>query len=333
MKIIFKMFARYTSQAKGRFCLMLLFTFSLTGLETGLALLMRDIISAAEINGTLQFLLLSVLGFALLLGLDSLLSIGRYLSCDLFGESFIGALRADLLRAVESADYEAILGIGRDKLKNILYYDTLNVFRTVGFQMETIFMNAILLLAFLAVAAYVNPLLSLILLTATVVGFLISFFSRKYIVRVSSGVNAQMKADNAVLNEFSDSLELVKTHSISDYFLQKQDKSFKAFIKASLRADAPIVGISSLETNYHQLVYLGIAAYLSMVLGGDGAGDLVFFLFATEKVISLSTSLESSLYAILRMAPSFVNARMLLDMEQPDGDVSVDSIDTIGVSQ
>lgn len=138
-----------------------------------------------------------------------------------------------------------------------------------------------------------------------------------------------MKADHAELNDFVDSIELVKTHSLGDYFIERQKKSLWGFINASLDADAVVVGLNTLSTNYYQLIYLGVAAFLSMTVSGNDAGSLAFFLFATQKIISYSSNLESAVYMVMRMAPAFGNVNKIFETEASDGETEIDGIDRI----
>ncbi|MCD8380429.1 MAG: ABC transporter ATP-binding protein/permease, partial [Lachnospiraceae bacterium] len=254
---------------------------------------------------------------------------GKYRAQERLGGVFLEAVRTDLFRAMEKADYESLLQIGKDKLKHILYSDVLDVFRIVGNYVGYILLNVVLLISFLVVSAWINPVLAVFLLVAAILGFAISWFTRKKIIKLSSSVNGKMKEDNAQLNQFVDSIELVKTHSLTDYFVEKQKNSLWNFINTSIKTDAAVTGLSTLSSNYYQLVYLAIAAYLSMTMTGNDAGSLAFFLFATQKVISFSNNLETAIYMVLRMAPSFGNVERLLNAEVQDGETEIDGIESM----
>lgn len=327
MRTTFNIFKRYLPIAKREFLITFFYILCITALEAGLTLFMRWVIDETAFRSEVSFLMLCLLGFLALLVVDSLFSIARYKAQDLYAGVFLGAMRSELFQSVYMMDYKKILLMGKDRLKNILYMDVLNVFRTVCHQTGTLLLNLVLIISFLMVSAWVDIRLALILLVVAVGGFVISYFSRKQIISLSAGVNEKMKQDNAVINEFVDSIELVKTHSISDYFQKKQEDSLQDFISTSIKADAPIEGVNRISTNYHQLVYLTIAAILGMSMK-QSAGNMVFFLFTTEKIISLSQDIETILYTMMRTAPSFKNVSGLLDMSE-DGVEEIGSVENI----
>ncbi len=328
MKTIFDIFKRYLPAAKREFMVTVFYILCITALEAGLTLLMRWVIDETAVRSEVSFLVLCLLGFLALLVVDSLFSIARYKAQDLYAGAFLGAMRRELFASVSKMDYEKILQMGKDRLKNILYMDALNVFRTVCHQTGTLLLNLVLIISFLLVSVWVDFRLALILLAVAVGGFAISYFSRKQIIRLSAGVNEKMKRDNAVINEYVDSIELVKTHSILDYFQKKQQDSLQDFIRTSVKADAPIEGVNRISTNYHQLVYLAIAAILGMSRV-ESAGNMVFFLFATEKIIGFSQEIEAILYAMMRTAPSFENVSGLLENEHVEGNEEISTVEKI----
>ncbi len=329
MKTVFETIRKYLPRAKKQFAAVIIYVLVITALEASLTVLMSSIISEAEVRGTVTFLLLALGGFLILLLLDCLLSIGKYRAQDRLGGAFLEAMRTDMYRAVEKADYQSLISIGKDKLKHIFYSDVLDVFRIVGNYIGYILLNLVLLISFLVISAVINWELAVFLLLAAIVGFAISWFSRKMIMKRSSGVNQKMKADHNELNDFVDSIELVKTHSLGDYFVERQKKSLWGFINASLDADAVMVGLKTLSTNYYQLVYLGVAAFLSMTVNGSDAGSLAFFLFATQKIISYSSNLETALYMVMQMAPSFGNINKVFETKQENGETEISDIDKI----
>lgn len=62
----------------------------------------------------------------------NIISIAWYMCLDMLGGNIIESMRENLIRSIKTADYEKLLMIGRDKLKNILYMDTLNVFSSIA---------------------------------------------------------------------------------------------------------------------------------------------------------------------------------------------------------
>jgi ABC-type bacteriocin/lantibiotic exporter with double-glycine peptidase domain len=138
-----------------------------------------------------------------------------------------------------------------------------------------------------------------------------------------------MKADNQMLNEYIDALELVKTNSLDKYFLQKNKTSLWRFINTSIRVDKKQIFLKNLITHFHRLVSIGIVAFLSMTTTGDSAGNLVFYLFVSDMVLQNSQEIESSIYSLLKMMPSFEHIDMILNLKKHQGSTKISSIKTI----
>ena len=167
----------------------------------------------------------------------NLISIAWYMCLDMLGGNIIESMRENLIRSIKTADYEKLLAIGRDKLKNILYMDTLNVFSSIALQSIQAFADFIIMLVFLGIAVVSNYKLGIALASGAGIGYLISYLSRKQIIRSSREVNAAMKSDNQVLNEYIDAIELDKQNNVGDYFTDKCKNSLWKFIKTSVRVD------------------------------------------------------------------------------------------------
>lgn len=115
--------------------------------------------------------------------------------------------------------------------------DTLNVFSSIALQSIQAFADFIIMLVFLGIAVVSNYKLGIALASGAGIGYLISCLSRKQIIRSSREVNAAMKSDNQVLNEYIDAIELDKQNNVGDYFTDKCKNSLWKFIKTSVRVD------------------------------------------------------------------------------------------------
>lgn len=328
-----KNFFNYTSQFfrkyRSAFLKSLAYVLLLTGLQVLLPVSLQWFIRKVEAKQTFSFLVLGIFAYACYLLMSNLADVGWAMSLNRLGGRIMQGIREDLFRTISKVDYEDLLNIGKDKLKNILFMDTLNVFSSVAHLSIKIISNIILLIVFLIVSSYLNLKITMILFIASVIGFLISFFSRKAITSSSRQVNAEMKADNQMLNEYIDSLELVKTNSLEEYFSQKDKTSLWRFINTSIRVDKKQIFLKNLIAHFHKLVSIGLAAYLSMTTSGDSAGNLVFYLFVSDMVLTNSQEIESSIYSLLKMLPSFENINMILNLKQHRGNTKIDSIKTI----
>lgn len=329
MKNLTNMLKLLIHRSKKLFLNSLLLAMLLAVLRIILPLSMRQIVSISEAKNSYPILFVCLLGYALLLLINNLINIGWIRSLDYLGGSVLQVLRQDLYRAVSAAPYEKLMEIGKDRLKHTLYMDTLDIFRAVSVQGMEIISNAFLILIFLGVSLFINWKLALILLAASVIGFGLSMASRKPISDTSMKVNRKMKDDNAVTNEFVDAIELLKTNELEAYFDTKGVKSLWDFIHTSLSVDNVLVFLRTLITDFHQLVSVGIAAFLTMSMQGATAGDLVYYIFVTDMVLNTSQSLESNFYFMMKTLPAFENVTRILDMKEPDGSRHLQKVETI----
>lgn len=301
----------------------------LTGLQVFLPISLRWFIGEVEAKHTFSFLGMGLLAYACYLLMTNLADIGWTMSLNKLGGKIMQGIREDLFNAISEADYEDLLNIGKDKLKNILFMDTLNVFRSVAHLSTQIISSLILLIVFLIVSSYLNLKLTIILFIASIIGFLISFLSRKAITSSSRQVNAELKADNQMLNEYIDALELVKTNNLDEYFLQRNETSLWRFINTSIQVDKKQIFLKNLITHFHRLVSIGMVAFLSITTAGDSAGNLVFYLFVVDMVLENSQEIESSIYSLMKILPSFEHINMILNLKQCGGDTKIGPIQTI----
>lgn len=251
------------------------------------------------------------------------------MSLDKLGGKILQNIREDLCNTISKSSYEKLLLIGKEKLKNILYMDTLNMFSCIAVQSINIIANTLLIIVFLIVSAYINIKLTLVLLIAFIIGFVISMLSRKPIADSAMKVNIKMKEDNKTLNEYVDALELVKTNDLNDYFMRKNNRSLWDFINMSLKADKIQIFLRNTITEFHQIVTLAISAMLSMTMNSTTFGDIVYYLFVTNMVLDTSKSLEDSIYTLIKMLPSFKNVDDILNLEKTNMDEYVETIEKI----
>lgn len=329
MKDFFRYVHRFFRKYRSSFLKSLAYVLLLTGFQVFLPISLRWFIGEVEAKQTISFLGMGIFAYACYLLMANLTDIGWAMSLNKLGGKIMQGIREDLFITISKADYEDLLNIGKDKLKNILFMDTLNVFSSVAHQSIQIISNLILLIVFLIVSAYLNLKLTLILFIASIIGFLISFLSRKAISNSSREVNAKMKADNRMLNEYIDALELVKTNNLDSYFLEKNKTSLWSFINTSTQVDKKQIFLKNLIKHFHKLVSIGLVAYLSMTTKGDSAGNLVFYLFVSDMVLQNSQEIESSIYSLMKMLPSFEHIDMILNMKQHTGNEKIGLVKTI----
>ncbi len=290
----------------------------LTMLQAIIPLAMRKMISGVAVRQSASFLAVCVLMYCAVLllynGIDVIWT--KYL--DMLGGRILQEVREKLYAAISRGDYEELLSVGKEKMKNILYMDTLSVYSSVACYGIQIAVNTFLLLVFFGVSASVNWRLSIVLMAAAAVGFGISFLSRKPIADASRRVNLKMKDDNQTLNEYIDRMELTKTNHLDEYSVGKMKESLHNFIRTSLKSDTALVFLKNMISQFHQIVSFAIAAFLSMTAGESSAADLVFYLCVVDLILTASQNIESLVYSLIKLLPAYENIDRILEMDQPD---------------
>ena len=184
------------------------------------------------------------------------------------------------------------------------------------------------MLVFLGIAVVSNYKLGIALASGAGIGYLISYLSRKQIIRSSREVNAAMKSDNQVLNEYIDAIEIDKQNDVGDYFTDRCKNSLWKFINTSVRVDKKQIFLRNLINHFHQIFSIGITIYL-MMASENTTGQIVFFMMVADIIIEKSVSFENSIYAINRTLPSFENIEMINALEKPDEGMEVSKIKKI----
>lgn len=298
----------------------------LTAFQAGLPLFMRSVVSAVTLEKSAIILAAGVFLYCIFLLFHNLTDILWMRFLDQLGGNILEDVRENLYRALRFGSYEDLMTIGKDKIKHTLYTDTLSIFSSISYFTIQIFTNGFLLLVLFAISFYINLQLTLLLAAAAGIGFCISLASRKPIANASRKVNQKMKEDNQTLNEYVDSIELARTNLLDNYFEKKMKNILWEFIRTSRKSDIPMIFLKNLITEFHQVVSLTIAAFLSMSSQTFAMGDIVFYLCVVDLVLTTSQTIESHIYSLTKQLPSFENIYQLLAIPRTSFEKEIGSI-------
>ena len=131
----------------------------------------------------------------------------------------------DLTLKMEAALAAASLSdadkIGAEVLKHTMYADVLDVFRVTGHHIPS-FISAVLTTIVCMVLAFAFSIKFAVFLVFSVgLGWYVSFLGRKRISQKAGKTNQKMKQCHAVCNQYIDSMTLVQTNDVLDYFQQE----------------------------------------------------------------------------------------------------------------
>lgn len=329
MELFFNYFKKYILAYPRSFLKSFFFVLLLTFLNVLIPISLRYYLGYLEIQGNVSTVIIAIIGFFLFLLLKNIIDIFWTMSLNNLGGYIIADIRIELINSISDSNYEDLLMIGRNKLKNIVFMDTLNIFRSIVHISVSIIADILILIVFILVSTGINTVLGIVLFLASCMGFLISMISRNAILKSSRAVNEAMKLDNEVQNELIDSIEILKTWNLNDYFLNKTSKSFTNFIETSNRVDKKQIFLKNLINDFHFLVSVGIVSFLTLKSGNDTAANFVFYIFVSDMVIGKSQEIEGLINSLLKNLPSFEHVDNILNLETIKGSHKISKIETI----
>ena len=324
MKVIF----RFIKQAWKKCIPCLILAVFIVGLQIVMPIAVRQFLSKLEESAEIKLLLIALVLYALLLGVYNVLDVIWMKSLDRMGGAILSGMRSELMRAIYYAPYKKVLAAGTEKIKNIIYMDTINIFGCISVHTVNVITNVMLICIFEVIAFSIDVMLGAALLAVAVAGFILALLTRGRIAGASRDVNMKMKLDNKNVSEYVDSIEAARNNNLISYFVDKENKCIHDFINASVKADNTLVSLKNLVSQFHQWASLLLIALTTMYVKGD-AGNLVFAMLVLDVVLDASRSLENSLYQIVRNEPSFEHVEELLALTREIKDEVLDSVDSI----
>lgn len=318
MKLFFKYCKEIWKENKALVSLIYFLTLLLACVEISLPLFFKlfiDKIREGIGGGTFAIYLLLYI-CCLLAG--NILNVFWYQLLDKAGGIILLRVRNKIFKSIVNAPFQRISNTGREKIKNILFNDTMSVFSSLTLFGIRIFSNLLMLALFLIFVSILNPALGGLFLLMSGTGFLISLLARKTIKKNSQNVNAELKKTNALTNSFIDSIELFKTNDLEGYIEEKHKKMLKNFIKLARKNDFIQVFLKNILANIN-MVFTLLALSLVIVLGKNiSTGDLLFLFFISNMIFSFSTQTEQLISAFYANLPAFEHIEEILQLDKKD---------------
>ncbi|UTC67660.1 MULTISPECIES: ABC transporter ATP-binding protein [unclassified Treponema] len=320
MKLFFKYCKEIWKENKALVSLIYFFTILLACIEITLPLLFKFFIDKTRegIGGGAFALYIFLYTCCLLAG--NFLNVFWYQLLDKAGGIILLRVRNKIFKSIANAPFQKISNTGREKIKNILFNDTMSVFSSLTLFGIRIFSNLLMLSLFLIFISALNPVLGALLLLMSGAGFLISLAARKTIKKNSQNVNTELKKTNALTNYFIDSIELFKTNDLEGYIEEKHEKLLKNFIKIARKNDFIQVFLKNLLTNIN-MVFTLLALSLVIVLSKNtSTGDLLFLFFISNMIFSFSTQTEQLISSFYANLPAFEHIEEILKLGKKDSE-------------
>lgn len=315
MRLFFKYWCNICKNNKaliiGIYCL----TFLLAFIEISLPLFFRFFINKTKTGLDLFSFISYLIVYILCLLCSNLLNTGWYQLLDIVGGKIILSIRNNLFYSIENMQLKTIIETGREKLKNILFNDVMQVFASLTIFAMRIISNLLMLIIFLIVTLIINPVLGSTLIIMSMLGFLVSVLLRKKIKLCSNIVNSELKKTNAITNSFMDSIELFKTNNLNSYIQKKHNDVMNDFICAARKSDFIQVFLKNILSNINALFGVLTVCLILFIEKNISTGSILFLFFVSNMIFTFCTQTEQLLSSFYASLPSFEHIDSILQFK------------------
>lgn len=277
----------------------------------------------------INVILVGLLVFCGMYAIKTVINIFLYRAFDLFGGRYMSHLAISLEKTLQEADYADIKVMSEGVLRNILYTDVINVFVTVGHHIPNIVSSLFTIVLLLIYMLFQDMWMSLLILTATIIGIIISVKSKRHIAEAVKETNLMMKKFDAGCSEYISLIPLVQTNNLVGYFQRKTNSAIGAFIEASRKADVPVDLWTGLVGGYHAVFSILLSAILVWPAAGHNVVDMLFFTLIANMILSESQNVSQMILQVVRNIPSCYNVEKVRSLKKADGDKDIGDIEKI----
>lgn len=290
-----------------------------------------DSISQANSLGQkeLLFLLAAFAAFLLCMGVNTWMEIRWYLLLDKLGGLCMRDLTLKMEAALAAASLSDADKIGAEVLKHTMYADVLDVFRVTGHHIPS-FISAVLTTIVCMVLAFAFSMKFAVFLVFSVgLGWYVSFLGRKRISQKAGKTNQKMKQCHAVCNQYIDSMTLVQTNDVLDYFQQETTRKLSDFIQTAKKEDRLMLFWSKLSEHYNTISTMLLSVLLLIPSWGGSIGNLIFFTMLSTVINSQGQNAQELLRQIMRAQVSFENVDKVCKLEPRQKAESLTDVESI----
>ena len=327
-KLLQYLFITILSNKKFFFINIILTIFN-TGFSILIPLFFKYYIDKISINKSLNETVLLLGAFVLITLLSNFFSIVWHLAMTKIGTNMLFKLRENLLNKIANADYLKLRQIGFEKIKNIIFQDTLTIFINTANYTIQILTKLIIFLCILIILFFISKLVFAFMILAFSLGLIIANISRKKIYVSSKLMNKEFKNHSSFINIFIDSLKLIQTNNISKYYQSKHQNLCVSFIKTSLRNDKTQVLFRNLQANLNSFFSILFITFIYLNHNQVSPGNLILLFFYTNLVFSYSQEIESIISSVGNTLPSFENIKTVMELHEKSGQTKIEKISEI----
>lgn len=284
-----------------------------------------------EISGQNNFLSVvsGLVVFTICMLLNTFFEIKWMILLDEFGGKCITDITLTVEDALAKTSQSNIDEVQPEIIKHVMYADILDVFRVVGHHIPSLVGTCLTIIFSFLIAAIYNLKLAIFITIGTLTGMFLALAGRKMIAKKAGKTNQKLKTHHGLCNQFVESLIIVQTNPILNYFQEKTSNSIQDFIKTSQKEDWTTVFWMRIVENYNLLLSIGLSALLVFPASEGSVVDLVFFTMMSALLSSEGQKAELLLQQIVKAEISFQNIDRLIHFPRRHGCDRLEHIDTL----
>lgn len=329
MKLIFQYFYRAVQCFPRLFIISMLLSISLTVMDIFLPWGLRKYLDQLAEENSYMVLIIGVGLFAVYLFIKIFVNIRWYVSLDRFGGKYIASLSLSLQEKMAETYYSEIEKVRPEIIRNVLFTDVLNVFRVIGHQIPCMLGAFTVIIACLLVSLVYSVQLTGFIFLAAIIGFLLSWCSRKILAKSAGHTNAKLKIYDGWCTQIVEMLPLIQSHNILHYYQEHTKENLDEFIETAIVEDKKTLFWSGITNSYHSLFTICLSALLAIPVSGNSIIDLVFFTMVADLVMQQTQMMETMFQQIIKLYVSFSHVDELRSLSCKGGNVIAEKIETV----
>lgn len=267
--------------------------------------------------------------FALFFGVRMLVNMAWYVSLDQFGGRYIEDLTISLEEALAKTYYDKIENMQPSIIRNIMYTDVLNVFRTIGHHIPSIIGSLAVVFVSLIVSFFFDINMTLFICVSIGIGLFLSWCSRAVLAKTAGQTNMVLKKHDQWCTQFVDMLQVIQNNPIYDYYAKRTSDNLNEFIRTSVKEDTRSVFWNGLVSGYNRLFSIALSAILAIPVAGNSISNLVFFTMIADLIMEHSQSVEQLFQQIVKTQISFENVEQVILLPEAGGRKTISHINEI----
>lgn len=330
MKTIIRNLLGYIKVYRSFFAVNIFLTLLNSALQVSIPLYFKFYVDKISTGSTMATIIVAVSVFIVMIAVSDLISVVWHYMLTKLGCRILFDLRMNVMWHLTKCSYEDATLLGREKLKNILFNDTLDIFRSMANFTTSLFAKGLILLLIFSIIFILDIRIGLILIVSFIFGLWVSNHSRHRIKETASLVNKEFKKASAFFDVYVESLRSIRTNmNFSDY-QQVHEALNASFIDHALANDKVQVIYSKILDNINYIFSIIVITYVILVYHTTSIGNIVLILFYANLVFSYAYEIESILSMVGASIPSFEHVESIMSLRVPKtGDASIDKIQSV----